>query len=220
MTALKTTPTADGTLTLYDEATGDHYHSTQGARQESTHVFIRNGFDHLAEAEPVILEVGFGTGLNAFLTALRAEEAGKKVHYEAIDRFYPDWETVQTLHYARNEAEKQLLEKLVKAPLHKRVTLGQSCALYKMQTDFLCWKPERKYHLVYFDAFGPDKQPGMWQQQGFEKLYAHLLPEGSLVTYSAKGSIRRMLEAIGFQVERLPGPPGKRHIVRATKYTE
>ena len=271
--------TEDGSHTLYVPELNEHYHSTHGAIQESTHIFIREGLLHRLLFQPTggqespelqhgleaqqqlspeqslqhsrainLLEIGFGTGLNALLTLLEAEKKEINVFYQCLERYPISNETVQKLNYAallnrseRNESadtpmlsnqgdhdddglgnstvEKMFL-RLHKTPWEKAVAVTPGFTLLKQQIDFsmpVTFIPDRKYDLIYYDAFAPDKQPEMWTQEIFDYLYSLSEQSAILTTYCAKGVVRRMLQTAGFQVERLPGPPGKREILRAAK---
>lgn len=211
--------TADGSHTLFIPGMDEHYHSVNGAIQESRHVFIEAGLRQIAGMEIRILEIGFGTGLNAFLTLLEAIDLKKSVHYISIERYPLDEEIVRALNYPQQvscEAEP-LFYALHKAPWNMPVRITPFFTLQKMEADSnTCPLPDA-VDLVYFDAFAPDKQPEMWNQSIFDKLYECTSPGGILTTYCAKGAVRRMLQAAGYTVERIPGPPGKREMLRARK---
>lgn len=215
--------TADGSATLFVPELNEHYHSVKGAETESQHIFIDMGLKASVAAQPRVLEIGFGTGLNAWLTLKAAQEAGKKVHYTGLERYPLSWEIVKALDYSSNP----LFEQLHTAPWEEDVALSPSFTLLKREVDFTASnslsavKAEEipsGYDVVYFDAFAPEKQPEMWAQELFDRLFVMINNNGILTTYCAKGVVRRMLQAAGFIVERLPGPPGgKREILRGTK---
>lgn len=230
--------TADGSYTLYVPQLDEHYHSVKGALTESQHIFIEMGLKHSAVPEPRVLEIGLGTGLNAFLTLLAAEETQRKVHYTGIERYPLIEEILQKLNYPTliGGGHEEEYYAIHRAPWGKDTEISPWFTLYKMEGDFTklfgspatdhapapsepCFSPtETVYDLIYFDAFAPEKQPEMWDQALFNTLYKVLNKEGILTTYCAKGVVRRMLQSAGFTVERLPGPPGgKREILRATK---
>lgn len=220
MNSLELVPTGDGTGTLYSAAVGDHYHSTHGARQESEYVFISQGLAAQELPPASVLEIGFGTGLNAFLSALWAQQAGRPLYYTSVDILFPEDQLTRQLGYAQNPAEAELFDAIASAPVDKEVRISNTFTLHKRLADFTQWQPERACELVFFDAFGPDKQPAMWEFRQLEKLCKALPVGGLWVTYSAKGQVRRNLQAAGMQVERLPGPPGKREMLRAKKIAE
>ncbi len=212
--------TADGSYTLFVPELDEHYHSVKGALTESEHIFINMGLKHCTVEEPRILEIGFGTGLNAFLSLLEAAKSHRKVHFTTIERYPLDMETIHTLNYPAlidpNHASEY--EALHLAPWNQDVTITEYFTLHKIEADFTCYRFPIGYDVIYFDAFAPEKQPEMWSQELFDQLYTILKEGGILTTYCAKGVIRRMLQTAGFTVERLPGPPGgKREILRATK---
>lgn len=213
-------PTADGSNTLYVPELNEHYHSVKGALTESAHIFIQMGLNHAQAANPRVLEIGFGTGLNAFLTLLEAEKSQRTIHFTSIERFPLSEDIVRKLSYpetiAPEECEK--FYALHTAPWNQEVKISPYFTLHKIEGDFTHFSFSEYYDVVYFDAFAPEKQPEMWSQPLFDNLYRQMNPGGILTTYCAKGVVRRMLQAAGFTVERLPGPPGgKREILRATK---
>lgn len=207
--------TEDGSATLFVPELNEHYHSVKGARTESQHIFINMGLKASTAPQPRILEIGFGTGLNALLTLEVAGQEKWRVHYTGIE-FYPlSWEEVDALKYSDNP----LFQRLHTAPWEEDVEVSSFFTLRKRKGDAnIIAESERALDLVYFDAFAPEKQPEMWSEQLFRTLYVNMNTGGILTTYCAKGVVRRLLQAVGFRVERLPGPPGgKREILRATK---
>lgn len=219
----KLAQTSDGSHTLKLIGHDEQYHSLNGALQESGHVFIQSGLMALEPTlNPIhVLEIGMGTGLNALLTAKHALENKTRMIYDALEPYPIGWETAQKLNYPSFFADVDMLP--VFQAIHQTGENDyEHIASYfsirhhaqKLQ-DFL---PEAgKYHLVYFDAFGPDTQPEMWKPEMFEKVFSGMKPGGYLVTYCVKGAVRRAMKAAGFLVEKLPGPAGKREISRATK---
>lgn len=214
--------TEDGSHTLFVPELNEHYHSTHGAIQESMHVFIDAGLRHCVKSEIKVLEIGFGTGLNAFLTLLEAERTGRKIDYTTLE-FYPlSIIDAEKLNYVEltDSTKKDVFRELHKVEWGKWSQLTLYFSLLKMKFDFS--KPsdfdtENKFDVIFFDAFAPEKQPEMWVQEIFDKIYSISSENAILTTYCAKGSVRRMLQTAGFVVERLPGPPGKREILRAQK---
>lgn len=212
--------TADGSYTLYVPELDEHYHSVKGALTESQHIFIEMGLKHSPAPEPRILEIGLGTGLNAFLTLIAAEEMQRKVHYTGIERYPLAEETLRQLDYPGIIGKKHEEDyyAIHQAPWEKETNLSPWFTLHKIEGDFTRHTFQKGYDIIYFDAFAPEKQPEMWEQALFNTLYNVLNEGGILTTYCAKGVVRRMLQTAGFKVERLPGPPGgKREILRATK---
>ena len=219
--------TEDGSATLFVPELNEHYHSVKGARTESRHIFIDMGLKASAVEHPQIVEIGFGTGLNALLTLEAAEEEQRDVHYTGIELYPLSWEEVRILGYSDNP----LFETIHTTPWEEESIISPYFTLQKVQADVrkvfndkgsvvngYTTYPLLKADIVYFDAFAPEKQPEMWDEQLFRSIYVHMNVGGILTTYCAKGTIRRLLQTVGFQVERLPGPPGgKREILRATK---
>jgi len=213
--------TDDGSYTLFLQDIEEHYHSVKGALTESRHVFIKEALTHSAAQSPAILEVGFGTGFNAFLTQQFAEENKKKIHYTGIELYPLDNEIVNTLTSTGivNSDQMDVFCRLHNFQWGEEVNISPHFRLLKLNEDFTHFDiRSNSYDIVYFDAFSPEKQPEMWSEELFRSLYNGLRQNGILTTYCAKGIIRRRLQAVGFMVERLPGPPeGKREILRATK---
>lgn len=212
--------TADGSDTLFVPALNEHYHSINGAVQESKHVFIEAGLKQIDKDNIKILEIGFGTGLNAFLTLLYTGKNNKKVSYTGLELYPLSLELVGQLNYAQNldELDKQLFLELHNASWEYCQTITDSFQLAKYKLDFSRLDFDKGlFDLIYFDAFAPDKQSEMWTQEIFDYLYQHTNEGGILTTYCAKGVVRRMLQQAGYLVERLAGPPGKREMLRATK---
>lgn len=211
--------TADGSHTVYQPELNEHYHSVHGAVQESEHIFLKAGFD-TCRADPVnILEAGFGTGLNALLTAVRSLAVSRQVYYTSLEKFPLGDGVMKSLNhslYAGAEGSR-IADAIRMAPWGEMTPIYGNFNLLKKKADLLSEVLEGSYDLIYFDAFGPGKQPEMWSRQIFEKIAAVTVSGGILVTYSCKGEVKRTLRAVGFSVEMLPGPPGKRHIMRAVK---
>lgn len=220
---MKLEKTADGSYTLYIPELDEHYHSVKGALTESQHIFIEMGLNHSTALEPNILEIGLGTGLNAFLTLITAEEKQRKVHYTGIEKFPLAEEMTRSLNYPALIGKGYVAEftAIHQANWGEQTSLTPYFDLYKIKGDFTHYTFKQSYDVIYFDAFAPEKQPEMWEQSLFDALYGVLNEGGILTTYCAKGVVRRMLQSAGFLVERLPGPPGgKREILRATKYSK
>jgi len=211
--------TDDGSATLYVPELNEHYHSVKGAQTESQHIFIDMGLKYVQTAEPHVLEIGFGTGLNAFLSLLSANETKRKVHYTGLELYPLEWSTIAELKYS----DDPLFERIHTTEWEVETEISPYFTLLKKKADFTkihlaATRMESTVDVVYFDAFAPEKQPEMWTQELFDYLYTIINPGGVLTTYCAKGVIRRMLQAAGFVVERLPGPPGgKREILRAAR---
>nr|WP_262911101.1 tRNA (5-methylaminomethyl-2-thiouridine)(34)-methyltransferase MnmD [Phocaeicola barnesiae] len=213
--------TADGSQTLFVPELNEHYHSVKGALTESEHIFIQMGLKHSSVEAPHVLEIGFGTGLNAFLTLLTADTDQRNIHYTTLERYPVTPALIEQLTYPELicPERKDDFQALHQAAWNTDVQLTPYFTLHKVETDFTSYTFPATYDVIYFDAFAPEKQPEMWTQSLFDTLCQQLNPQGILTTYCAKGAVRRMLQAAGFTVERLPGPPGgKREILRATKH--
>jgi tRNA U34 5-methylaminomethyl-2-thiouridine-forming methyltransferase MnmC len=214
--------TEDGSHSIYLPELDEHYHSRHGAIQESKHVFISAGLRFicpgLSKAE--VLEIGLGTGLNAFLTWLESKNFSNDISYTALEPFPVSKALVEQLNYPElleAEADKRIFEKIHKLPFDREEQFSDKFTFLKKCLTVQEAELQQKYHLVYFDAFGPRVQPDMWTEEVFRKLYDCLLPGGAAVTYCAKGEVKRVLKTIGFEVETLPGPPGKREMIRAAR---
>ena len=190
-----------------------------GALQESLHVFIRNGLQ-VCSANPLrILEMGFGTGLNALLTALEDTTAHSEIRYTALEAFplqKEEWEKLNYPSLLDHPEAKTVMDRLHICPWGTYQSIRNGFKLRKLEMDFLDFSESEAYDLIYFDAFGARVQPELWTEHMFVRMYEAAAPGGVLVTYAAKGSVRRAMLAAGFAVERLPGPPGKREMLRAT----
>ena len=214
--------TDDGSKTIHLPDWNEQYHSKYGAIQEAKHVFIEKGLLHYIknqETEPIkILEIGFGTGLNALITLLNAEKLNKTINYVGIEA-YPILPTeIENLNYSSQlKCTNEYFEKIHLCKWEKLSEITTTFSLLKRKQYFSEINDKNAYHLIYFDAFGARVQPELWVEAIFEKMYNALKIGGVLVTYSAKGSVRRAMQSVGFKVERLTGPPGKREMLRAIK---
>lgn len=207
--------TDDGSFTIWSEQFKETYHSTFGAATESTHVFIETGLKHWTEKTVTIFEMGFGTGLNALLTFQEAVGKNLQVNYHAVELFPVSLDIIKRIETNQNSTDVFL--RMHEAEWNKEIQISEQFKLKKIALNFSEWQPDIAYNLVYFDAFSPETQPELWTPAVFEKMYNMLSHRGILTTYCAKGSVRRNMIAAGFKVERLPGPPGKREILRAVK---
>lgn len=220
---VKIESTADGSHTLFVPSLNEHYHSVNGAKQESNHIYINAGLLQSQKDDINVLEIGFGTGLNAYLSLQNAKQRAKRIDYISLELYPLDIEIVKQLNYVEcDDSEgRKYFEKLHICAWGQKNEITPYFTLTKVQTDFsklqLTSLPNITFDVIYFDAFAPEKQPEMWSQEIFEVLYALTNKNGILTTYCAKGIVRRMLLHAGYQVERLPGPPGKREILRARK---
>lgn len=200
------------------------YHSIHGAIQESLHVFIEAGFKRSGPSGSLnILEMGFGTGLNALLTLLEADKLGRPVHYTAIELYPLNPEEIYQLNYCtrlNRDHHQMIFEKFHKCEWEKDHMITPFFTFYKTNTDPPGFSANRLFDLIYFDAFAPAAQPELWTKQIFASLYKMMRPGGILVTYCSKGEVRRSMQSAGFNIEKVPGPPGKREMLRAYKSQE
>jgi tRNA U34 5-methylaminomethyl-2-thiouridine-forming methyltransferase MnmC len=216
----------DGSHTLFVPGLKEHYHSVYGAINESRHIFIEAGLNFISQkTEKVnILEIGFGTGLNALLTCIEAEKKNLLVNYSAIELYPLNEDVFSRLNYSdqiQYPNVKDIFKKLHHCSWDQEVFFSDYFSLKKMKISLRDYIPVNQYFdLIYFDAFGPDVQPEMWTIEGFNKMAFALRKGGVLVTYSTKGTVKRNLKEAGFIIEKLPGPMGKREILRATRKRE
>jgi hypothetical protein len=200
--------TADGSSTLYLPSLNENYHSVNGAVQESVHVFINAGLKW-TNSNPVNI-----------LTLLETKNS-RVVNYHGIEPYPPESELINKLNYPEylnlNDADKSIFSLMHQIPCGKDFHLREDFTLRKITKVFSEMDWEIKYDLIYFDAFAPAVQPELWTENIFSELYEQSQPGGIMVTYCAKGEVRRAMQRAGFKVERLPGPPGKREMLRATK---
>jgi tRNA U34 5-methylaminomethyl-2-thiouridine-forming methyltransferase MnmC len=215
--------TSDGSKTIQIEDWDEQYHSIHGAIQESQHVFIKTGLHHFLNlhklAEINILEIGFGTGLNAFMTALESETQAVQIRYEGIEAYPVMAEELAQLNYASliDPNQGTVFDALHDVSWEELHPITLHFSLKKRKQYFIDIEDENTFNLIYFDAFGARVQPELWTESIFKRMFNALSDNGVLVTYAAKGSVRRAMQAVGFVVERLEGPPGKREMLRATK---
>ncbi len=212
--------TQDGSHSILSERFGVTYHSKYGAIQESQHVFLGAGLNLvLPKRDNIrIFEMGFGTGLNAYLSLLSAQKAQKQIYYEAVEAFPIEVEEAQRLNYAQQLGEDSAqLEALHQAKWGEEIAIAPHFHLLKWQQSLEEATLRGGYDVVYYDAFGPRTQPELWERAPFQRLYDAMNADSVLVTYCAKGVFKRNLKDIGFKVEGLPGPPGKREMTRAFK---
>lgn len=212
--------TADGSTTIHLPEWNEQYHSKHGAIQEAYHVFIKHGFNFLNQKDISILEMGLGTGLNAFITFLEAERSNIKVTYTGIEAYPVEPKEIDKLNYISElEAENfyKIFRDIHTVTWDETHSISSYFSITKRRAYFEDFSDTNKYHLIYFDAFGARVQPNLWSEEIFIKMYHALKPNGVLVTYAAKGSVRRAMQSAGFKVERLLGPPGKREMLRAIK---
>ncbi|XCF07612.1 tRNA (5-methylaminomethyl-2-thiouridine)(34)-methyltransferase MnmD [Tamlana crocina] len=239
--------TADGSTTIHIPEWNEQYHSKHGAIQEAYHVFIKHGLHYCneryhsknvilspqnvtsSEVEKSynsgfdrisILEIGFGTGLNTFITLLEAEKLNQNINYVGVEAYPVLGDHISKLNYTQElkaENSASIFKKIHDITWGENHHITDSFSLTKRQQFFSEIDDESCFDLIYFDAFGARVQPELWTEEIFKHMYNALKPNGVLVTYSAKGSVRRAMQSVGFLVEKLPGPPGKREMLRAWK---
>lgn len=213
--------TEDGSHTLFNEQFNEIYHSRRGALAESQHVYIKNGFKYFNQPQVNIFEVGFGTGLNAFLTLCGAEENNIEANYTGIELWPVAADLVEKLNFTELLNENKYstyFKKLHEVSWNEAHKISPNFTLQKVQASLFEYTlPANNFHLIYFDAFGPAKQPEMWEVPVMQQMYDSLMPGGILVTYCSKSVFRKALEQVGFKVEKPAGPLGKREMVRAIK---
>ena len=211
--------TEDGIPTLYLPRMDEHYHFTKGALAEARHVYIDSALRASGKKEINVLEIGFGTGLNTFLTFLESQEKGLRINYTTFELYPLSPDITEKLNYPALIApsSESIFALLHQCEWNQKIAISPLFTLYKRHADLTRTSLEGIYDVVYFDAFAPDKQPEMWNQEIFNRLYARMTGGGVLTTYCAKGAVRRMMKEAGYSVERIPGPPGKREMLRAIK---
>jgi tRNA U34 5-methylaminomethyl-2-thiouridine-forming methyltransferase MnmC len=213
--------TSDGSSSIYLPEWDESYHSKHGAIQEAYHVFIKHGLDLYEDnSKIIILEIGFGTGLNCLITFLEAKKRNLEIVYEGVEAFPLKEKEILRLNYV-DELKKNDLEvifnKMHAVSWNAPHVISENMSLKKRKQFFNEVDDKHRFDLIYFDAFGARVQPELWTEDIFTKMFKALNSEGVLVTYSAKGSVRRAMQKVGFLVEKLSGPPGKREMLRARK---
>ncbi len=218
---MKIINTSDGSHTIYLPEMDEQYHSVNGAITESNYVYIGKGYNFSESKNPVVFEVGFGTGLNCLLTALEAEKSKRTTLYLTIEKYPLKNEIIELLNFGHliSQEAQIVFEKIHHCAWNEVVNISEYFNLKKIKADLTDYNfyALQKFDVVYFDAFGPDKQPEMWTPLIFNKISLVTACQGVFVTYSAKGEVRRQLTASGFEMERLPGPPGKNQMLRGIK---
>jgi tRNA U34 5-methylaminomethyl-2-thiouridine-forming methyltransferase MnmC len=222
MSNLQIITTSDGSHSLLNTTLNETYHSVHGALQESLHVFIKMGFEFLIKNNPSkevrILEVGFGTGLNALLTLQASSKHSVSTKYTSIEAFPLDEDVWKKLNYASSQEEHEQFKNLHEAKWNEPIAINSSFELLKIHTTLQQINLEQEsFDLIYFDAFAPNKQPEMWELPILEKIFSLMSNNSVFTTYCAKGQLKRDLKTVGFIVETLDGPPGKKEMVQAIK---
>ena len=212
--------TLDGSTTIHIAEWDECYHSKHGAIQEAQHVFIKNGLSLFKNQKVAILEIGFGTGLNAFITLLEAKKMQQTIEYVGVEAYPISADEVLKMNYVtelKATHESPIFDKMHESNWEEKIVLNDDFTLTKRKQFFEEINDEDKFDLIYFDAFGYRVQPELWSTAIFEKMYKALKPNGVLVTYAARGVVKRSMIEVGFTVEKLAGPPGKREMFRASK---
>ena len=213
--------TTDGSHTLYIPDFDETYHSKNGAFQESLHVFIQEGLRFRSDLEELsILEVGFGTGLNALTTLIEVESTNRKVQYTSLEAYPLEWEVVDKLNYmdfvdVKRFADYFKMMHTIDWEFFSAITSSFSLRKQKIKLQEVNFEDE--FDIIYFDAFAPNVQPDLWTEEIFASMYNALKLNGVLVTYCAKGIVKRVIKSVGFNLQSIPGPPGKREMSRAVK---
>lgn len=212
--------TNDGSTTIHIPDWNENYHSTHGAIQEAKHVFIKNGLDLLQNQKSIsLLEIGFGTGLNAFITFLETLDK-EKVNYVGVEAYPISSEEIAQMNYVTELKATQyqvVFDKMHSCDWESQQHITEKFILTKRKQFFQDINDKEQYDLIYFDAFGFPLQPELWSEVIFKKMFDALLPNGVLVTYACRSSIKNAMLSVGFSIEKLPGAPGKREMLRAIK---
>ncbi len=209
--------TDDNSSSIFIPELNENYHSTHGAIQESNHIYIKNGFEQIKNNHINIFEVGFGTGLNTILTYINSKELNKTVNYYAVEKYPLNQQEIDTLNYNGTIINKEVYDLINSNIWNSKIIIDKNFSLIKYKADIKTFETDINFDLVYFDAFAPDVQPKLWSKEIFNNIYNQINIGGILVTYSVKGEVKRLLKSIGFKVEIIDGPPGKRHMLRAIK---
>ena len=210
--------TNDGSHSIFNPEINECYHSKHGAIVEAEHVFIRNGFSTVNKPYLNILEIGFGTGLNTLLTSQKAIQKEITVDYQTIELYPVIEDNYSKLNFTDLIGiEQNELLKLHTTQWEKKCKINEFFSLTKFKTDLENYTSESKFDIIYFDAFSPEKQPELWTNTIFMKMHNYLKEDGFLVTYCAKGIVKRTMKSVGFKIIVLDGPPGKRQMTKANK---
>ena len=212
--------TTDGSYTLYVPELDETYHSTNGALQESNHVFIEAGLKFSALKKAAVLEVGFGTGLNALTTFNEAKKKELLIEFTSLEAYPLTWAEVSPLDYMNMDGYQEYsipFEEMHSCDWGDFTAISPNFSLRKLNLKLQELTFENTFDIIYFDAFAPQIQPELWTEEVFALMYKALKSKGVLVTYCAKGTVKRALKAVGFELQSIPGPPGKREMSRALK---
>lgn len=215
--------TSDGSHTILSDIFGVSYHSKYGAIQETQHVFITSALQQkaLEQTNIAVLDIGFGTGLNALMTYIEAKNRNLNVTYVGVEAFPISLETAKSLNFTSllNEPDTTngVFIKMHESPWSTPIQLTEYFNFTKLNQRFQDLAFTNQFDVIYFDAFAPSSQPELWEAPIMQIMYDALVANGILTTYCAKGVVKRTMKGVGFQIERLPGPPGKREMTRAKK---
>lgn len=212
---MRVVETKDGSSSIYLEDLDEHYHSPRGAISESMHVFIEAGLNAVEKQSIKLLEVGFGTGLNAILTAQRKRD--KKINYHTLEPFPLEKDIIEKINYVEILGDKELFLKLHTCHWEESIQIAQDFNFTKYKTKLLNFKADNKYDLVYYDAFAPSKQPEMWEIAPLKHIFEMMEEAGIFVTYCAAGQFKRNMKQLGFVLEKLSGANGKKEMTRAIR---
>lgn len=218
---LEIVKTADGSNTIFNSEVGENYHSHHGALQESKHVFLKSGLQYFLEHHPTkkvsILEVGFGTGLNFLLTADYCTTENIQLDYIGIEAYPLTHDMLSQTgynEYVSPQLWQQFLSSYSEA-LKNPIELNKNCNLHIASTKLLDFESDRQFDVIYFDAFAASYQPEMWDEAAIKHTLKFLKPGGVFVTYAITGNLKRTIKSLGLKVEKAPGAPGKREMLRA-----
>lgn len=223
MTNLHFVVTADGSKTIFNPSVGENYHSKHGALQESKHVFVKSGLrfflENNSQTEVSVLEVGFGTGLNFLLSAQHCLENKIALNYTGIEAFPLSSEMINSTEYGKFVSDQLYSHFLqnYQESLKTEVMIDEYCRLQVAKCKLEDFKSEKQFDVLYFDAFAAIHQPEMWTTKALERCCSSLKPEGVFVTYAITGNLKRSMKSLGFSIEKAPGAPGKREMLRAIK---
>lgn len=212
--------TLDGSTTIHLPEWNESYHSKHGAIQEAYHVFIKNGLSLFKGKSVSVLEIGFGTGLNAFITALESQKNNQVIEYVGVEAYPVSIEEALQMNYVAElnaQNETAVFQNIHESKWEEKKSISDTFSLTKRKQFFHDITDTNAFDLIYFDAFGFRVQPELWSVEIFEKMFAALKPKGVLVTYACRSSIKKAMLEVGFTVEKLPGAPGKREMLRAFK---
>jgi len=207
--------TEDQSTTLYSKRYNEHYHSTFGAKNESQHIFIDAGLKQIEKQNISIFEMGLGTGLNALLSYIYAKEKNKYIKYFSVEKHPLNMDVISKLNYTSDKLD--IFELMHSSNWNKETKIDSNFYLTKTEADITEYIHQNNYDLVYYDAFSPDIQGELWSTEIFKAIFDKMNKNGILMTYSVKGIVKRAIKAAGFRIEKIPGPKGKREILRAFK---